>query len=368
MEIKIKPKMKKSIYKSGMLLSLAAIFLLTYSLTAQEVTKDFHKEFKAPAGTTLDINNRYGHVDIQSWDRDQIVIDVKITIQLSDKARAEKLLNYVDVQFNEGEKLVSAKTIIDEKFNYSGWGGVSRKFSIDYTVKMPSGNNLNLTNKYGNSDITTLTGLVTMDIKYGSLTAGKLTRGNEKPINKLNVAYGKASIDEAGWLDLYCRYTHDVVITKCQALLLDSRYSGVNISETSSVVGESRYDKVEIEKIKNFVLQTGYTTINVGELTKKLDCEGSYSSLSVRSIPAGFESVNVDVRYMEVKLGISESANYSLDAHSSYAGIKFREEKFNHIKHIVENNSTTLVGTIGTQSTPEATVKIRTSYGQVRLY
>jgi hypothetical protein len=368
MEIKINQKMKKSVYKSGMLLSLAAIFLLTYSLTAQEVTKEFHKEFKTGTGTTLEINNRYGHVDIQSWNQDQIVIDVKVTIQLSDRSRAEKLLSYIDVQFNEGEKLVSAKTLIDEKFNFSGWGGVSRKFSIDYTVKMPVGNNLTLSNRYGNSDITTLSGLVNLDIRYGNLSVEKLTRGNEKPINKLNIAYGKAAIDEAGWLDLYCRYTKDVVITRCQALLLDSRYSGVKISETSSVVGETRYDKIEIEKIKNLVLQTGYTTINVGELTNKLDCEGSYSSLSVESIPAGFESVNVDVRYMEVKLGLSESANYNLDAHTSYAGIKFREEKFKHEKHIVENNSTTLTGVVGTEATPAAKVKISASYGQVRLY
>src|SRR5512147_2999712 len=121
--------MKKSVYKSGMLLSIAAIFLLTYSLTAQEVTKDFHKEFKAGPGTTLSINNKYGHVDIQSWDQNQIVIDLKVTIQMSDRTRAEKLLNYIAVQFNEAENQVGAKTIIDEKFNFSGWGGGSRKFS-----------------------------------------------------------------------------------------------------------------------------------------------------------------------------------------------------------------------------------------------
>jgi hypothetical protein len=361
-------KMKKSVYKSGMLLSLAAIFLLTYSLTAQEVTKDFHKEFKAATGTTLNINNRYGHVDIQSWDRDQIVIDVKVTIQLSDRTRAEKLLSYIDVQFSEGENLVSAKTLIDEKFNFSGWGGMSRKFSIDYTVKMPAGNNLTLTNRYGDTDITTLNGLINIDIRYGNLTAGKLTRGNEKPINKLKIAYGKATIDEAGWLDLYCRYTHDVVITKCQAILLDSQYSGVQVSETSSVVGESRYDKIKIEKVKNLVLQSGYSAVNVGVLDKKLDFEGSYSSLSAESIPAGFESVNVDVRYMEVKLGFAESASYNLDAHTSYAGIKFREDKFKNIKHIVENSSTTLQGIAGSESAPTATVKISASYGQVRLY
>jgi hypothetical protein len=368
MEIKINPKMRKSVYKSGMLLSLAAIFLVTFSLTAQEVTKEFHKEFRSGTGTTLDINNRYGDVVIQSWDKDQVVIDVKVTVELPDRTRAERLINYIDVQFKEEDKLISAKTLIDDKFNFSGWGIGSKKFSIDYTVRMPVENNLTLNNQYGNSDIDELHGLVNFRIRYGNLTVDKLTRGNEKPINKLNIAYGKASIDEAGWMDVYCRYSHDVKITKSQALLLDSKYSGIKISETSSVVGESRYDKLTIEKVKNLVLQSGYSSTNVGELSKKLNYEGGYGSVSVETIPAGFESIDVDVQYMEVKLGLSESANYNLDVHTSYAGVKFREEKFKHEKHIVENNSTTLTGIVGNEATPTATVKVSASFGQVRLY
>ena len=125
MEIKKMEKMKKSVYKSVMLLSLAAIFLFTFSLTAEEVTKDFHKEFKAGTTTTLDINNRYGNVIIQSWDKDQVVIDVKVTVALPDRSRAERLINYIDIRFNESDNLISARTLIDDKFNFSGWGGGS---------------------------------------------------------------------------------------------------------------------------------------------------------------------------------------------------------------------------------------------------
>jgi hypothetical protein len=92
MEIKINQKMEKQVYKPGMLLSLAAVFLFTFSLTAQEVTKEFHKEFKAGTATTLDINNKYGDVVIQSWDKDQIVINVKVTVDLPNRSRAEKQL------------------------------------------------------------------------------------------------------------------------------------------------------------------------------------------------------------------------------------------------------------------------------------
>jgi hypothetical protein len=360
--------MKKSVYKSGMLLSLAAIFLLSCSVTAQEVTKEFHKEYKAGTATTLNISNRYGDVKIESWDKDQVVIDVKITVDHPDKSRAEKLLSYIDIQFSEGENLITAKTVIDEKFNFSGWGSGSRKFSIDFNVKMPVGTNLTLANRYGDSDIDELHGLVNIDIKYGDLSLGKLTRGNEKPLNKFSLSYGKATIDEVGWLDLYIRYCHSLEITKSQALLLDSRYSKLKIGETSSLVGETKYDNLGIETINNLVLMGGYTSINVGELKKKLNFQGSYGSFTVESVPAGFESLEADVHYMGVRLGIDESASYSLDAHSSYGGIKFNEDNFKHEKHIVENNSTTLTGIVGKESAPASNVKVTSAYGQIKLY
>jgi hypothetical protein len=233
---------------------------------------------------------------------------------------------------------------------------------------MPVRANLTLANLYGKSDIDILSGQVNIDIKYGDLNIDKLTRGDEKPLNKLNIAYGKVSIDEAGWLSIYSRYSYSLEIVKSQALLLDSRNSKLKIGETSSLVGETDYRELVIDKINNLFLKGSYASVEVGELMKKLNFKGSYGSLSVGKIPSGFESVDVDISYMGVKLGIDESASYDLDAHSSYGGIKFNENNFKHEKHIVENTSTTLTGTVGKESAPTAKVKISASYGEVKLY
>jgi hypothetical protein len=358
--------MKRSNYKSGMLLFI--LFLLVpFTLAAQEVTKEFHKEYKAGTNTTLEISNRYGDVVIQSWDKDQVVIDVKVTVELPNKEKAEKLLSYIDVQFSEGNNLISAKTVIDDKFNFTGWGGNSKKFSIDYNVKMPVGTALTLENKYGNTDIDELHGLMNLVIKYGNLKAGKLTRGNVKPLNKLNLAYGQATIDEAGWLDLTVRYCSNMEITKIKALLLDSKYTKLTIGETSSMVGESKYDNIRIESINNLVLDNGYTEVNIGELTKELNYKGSYGSFSIESVPAGFESLDVETHYMGVKLGIAESANYKLDAKVSYGGLKYNEDNFKNQRRIIENNSNEVSGVFGGEESPSSTVKVVSSYGSVNL-
>ena len=359
--------MKKLIYKPEILL-ISALLLVAFSASAQKVTREYHKEYVAGSNTTLDISNKYGDVVIDSWDKDQIIIDVIVTVELPNRDRAEKLLSYIDVRFSEAEELVSAKTYIDDKFNFSGWGSSPRKFSIDYTVNMPVGANLTLANRYGNTDMDELRGMVKLDIKYGNLTATRLTRGNEKPLNLLNLAYGKATINEAGWLDLTVRYSGSTEVIKSQALLLNSKYSKLQIGETSSIVGETRYDNLKIQKINNLVLDGGYVDITVGSLSKKLKYEGGYGSFTVEQIPAGFESLEVDTRYTGVRLGIDNSASYKLDAKVSYGGLKFDEENFQHQRHIVENNSSETSGIVGKESSPSSTVKVNASYGSVKLY
>jgi hypothetical protein len=207
-----------------------------------------------------------------------------------------------------------------------------------------------------------------LDIKYGDINAGKLTRGNVKPLNRLNLAYGKGSIDEAGWLDLTVRYVGKMDITKSQALLLDSKYSKLSLGETSSIVGESKYDNIRIESVNNLVLENGYTETNVGVLNKKLTYNGSYGSFSVDQVPAGFEMIVVETHYMGVRIGIDESASYKLDAKVSYGSLKYNEDNFKNQRRIVENNSHEISGTVGKEESPSARVNIEASYGSVRLY
>jgi hypothetical protein len=360
--------MKKSVYKPGTLL-LAGLFLLSTGVSGQEeVSKEYHKQYTAKKGVTLDLSNKYGNIIIETSESDQVVIDVKVTVRYPSRERAEKLLNYIDVQFEESPEMISAKTVIDEKFTFTGWSGESRRFMINYNVKMPVWMDLNLANKYGSTDLDDLSGLVNLTIKYGDLKASKLTRGNEKPLNRLDLAYGKGSIEEAGWMDLVIRYCGNLTITKSQALLLDSKYSTLICSTASSIVAETRYDKMRIETINNLILDTGYADINIGTITKKLKFDGSYSSLNVERVPAGFESIELNARYTGVRVGIDEGASYKLEGKVSYGGLKFNEENFNYKKRIIENNSTEVSGTVGKDESPASTVTVSASYGTVKLY
>ncbi len=359
--------MKKSLYKPGMIL-VTAFFLLSYGVSAQnEVSKEYHEAYTAQKGMTLDLNNKYGNIVVNTSESNQVIVDIKVTVKYPNRERAEKYLSYIDVKFSEGSDEISVKTVIDDSFKFTGWSGESRKFTIDYNVKMPEWLNLTLANRYGNTDLDDLSGLVILNIKYGNLTASTLSRGNEKPLNYLNIAYGKGTIKEAGWLDMEIRYCSKLNIETSQALLLDSKYSKLSFGKTSSIVGESKYDNLRIGSINNLILETGYSDNNVELLTKKLKFEASYSGLTVDKVPPGFESIEIDTRYTGVNVAIDQSASYKLDGKVSYGGLKFNEDNFKYSRRIVENNKIETSGNVGPDNSPTARVWVDSSYGTIKL-
>jgi len=226
---------------------------------------------------------------------------------------------------------------------------------------------ITLANRYGDTEMDELRGRVDLDIKYGNLTAVKFTRGNGKPLNKLVLAYGKARIDEAGWLEIIARYSGNLEIMKSQALLSDSRYSKLNIGETSSIVAESKYDNIRIQNVNNLVLDAGYADIVVGTLARKFKLDAGYGSVIIDHVPEGFESLEINSRYTGVSLGIDNEASYKLDAKVSYGGLRFNETNFRHDRRVIQNNMNETTGIMGKDSSSSSTVYVNASYGSIRL-
>jgi hypothetical protein len=336
--------------------------------SATEVKKEYHREKTPTDNTTLTVINKFGAVVTETWDQNNIVIDVTVKVEHSSEERARKLLEMITVEFTEKGDNLTAETIFSDSFSSTSWKGGNNNFSINYNIKMPAWISLDISNKYGNTVVDEVAGLVRLNSKYGDITVHKLSRGNLKPLNTLIVAYGKATIDELGWAEINARYCGMFSVERAVALLIDSKYSQVSVDEVSSLVADSKYDGYSIDAANNIVVMGGYTDLKFGRVNKKLEVETKYGNLSVEKIPADFESVTVKAGYCGVRLGIDPAACYMLDASSSYGSIRIDDARFSPERRIAGNTSTELAGKVGSCSDPSATVKINTSYGSVRLY
>lgn len=359
--------MKPQPFRKGLFLLLTLPLVLTVAAQKSELTKEYHEEYGVAENTALLLENKFGNVDIKDWDQKKITIDVLITVEHANKATAEKLLEYINVEFKQEGDEITAKTVFDERLNRESWsrGKDGKRFSIDYTVNMPKDLKLNLSNKYGDTFINELTGEALIQVKYGNLKANKIMRGNIEPLSKVILKYGKGSIEEADWLTLEVKYCHKFELNKATALVVMSGYSKVFVDQASSIVVDSKYDNFSLGEVNNFVAESGYTDYRFNMVRNKLILTNKYGNCEVTSIPKTFEKIEVDSKYGTVKLGIDPGASYQLNGDAGYGEITFPST--GKVSRISSSNSLTVDGVVGTDPSPKATVKIFTKYGSVYL-
>jgi hypothetical protein len=348
---------------------LPVIFIVAFGTNVlaakEEFSKVLQKEFPANTQTDLEINNKYGDVHIENWDQNSIRIVVKITVDARDKNAADDLLDKLNVDFAQEGNHISAITKIAEDFGKShfSFGNNGKKFSIDYTVNMPKSNALKIINKYGNIFIDEMNGFVDVDLKYGEMNINKLSRADEKPMNQIVMAYAKAHIIDCNWLKLQVSYS-GIDIERSKALILLSKYSQGNLGRTSSLVGDNSYDTYQVDALSNLVIEGKYSNFKINNVAKKVNLNTKFTDFQISSIPAGFESIEVNNQYGKIDLGIERGASYKLDATAKYTNIDYPSENAK-VNKISENTRMSVNGTVG--NNPKASVKINTEYGGVKL-
>lgn len=360
--------MKPQTFRKGFfLLLIFPLFLYHAAAQKSELTKEYHEEYGVTENTKLILENKFGNVDIKDWDQKKITIDVLVTVEHSSKTSAEKLLEYINVEFDQAGDKITAKTVFDDRLNRESWsrGKDGKRFSIDYTVNMPRDLKLDLSNKYGDTFINELTGEALINVKYGNLKANKIIRGNVEPLSKVILKYGKGSIEEVDWLTLEVKYCHKFEINQAAALVIMSGYSKVFVSKASSIVVDSKYDNFTLGEVNNFVAESGYTGYTFDKVKNKLILTSRYGNCEVKTIPKTFEKIEINSKYGTIKLGIDPEASYQLNGEAGYGKITFPST--GKLSKISSSNSFTVDGVVGTDSSPKATVKILTKYGSVYL-
>lgn len=359
--------MKAPTFKSVLLLFLIQILVVTAAVSApDEFSKSLHKEFNADQNTLLFIENKFGDVDINNWDKNQVVIDVAISVDHRNDDKAKELLEYIHVDISQEGNTIKAITTIDSKF--SKWNftfsDTKKEFSIDYDIKIPKNIKLDLENKYGNVFINEIYGHALVDVKYGNIKINKIIRGNKKPFSEVSLGYSNGKIDECEWLNVTLKYSK-LEIEQSKALIAVTKYSKLYVDQGSSIVCESKYDNYKIGNISNFVGTAGYTELEFKEVGKLLEVDNRYGGISVDYIPKSFEKIDIDNEYGGIKLGIDTNASYQIKGYAKYANIDYPDKgKVNRIK---ESNSLSVEGTVGDDNNTKSKIYIHTKYGNVKL-
>jgi hypothetical protein len=343
------------------LMMIGSVLLTLPRLYGQDsFTKDYEKKFKVNESSLVQLANKYGDMHIENWTENAVLVKVKITVETSNKSKADNTFNKINIAFKEDGNMVSAITDIIESIN-------NTNFKIDYDVKMPKNVNVDLSNKYGNLFVDQIDGQANIAVKYGNFTINKLGRENEKPTNFISVGYssGFCNINECGWLKLESSYSK-VNIETGTALIIGSKYSSLKIKKCKSIVTESKYDHpFKIGIVKNFVCTGAYSNFEITKLYNMLETDLKYSDMSIDEVDKDFESIKVVLRYGKVNMQIPQEPGYELNAATAYGSVNYPDNK--KINKIIDHTESKIWGIVGGQTKPKGTVTVDSKYGTVNI-
>ncbi len=357
----------KKLYK----LTIALLFV-SLAINATEIdkyryekSKSIKKEFTVNADALLKINNRYGNVDVTSWNGDKIVIEVKITVSGNDEDKVLRRLDMIDVDFEGSSSYVSAKTVIEKKSSSWSWSWGRKSnvnYQINYKVKVPITNDINLMNDYGSIYLNEIEGEASINCDYGKIIIGELHNSNNK-INidycsastigrmkggSINADYSKFTVEEAGKIRLNADYTTSV-FENLKSLSYNCNYGSLKIHNGASVIGNG-----------------DYLTTRLGSISKKVDINSDYGSIRIENLQEGFDSVTINGDYCGIKIGVPNSAfNFVLKL--SYGSFKREGDNYEFIKQIVKSSSKYYEGYFKSQNSGSI-IKIDSDYGSVTFY
>lgn len=349
----------KTIVKIVMI-ALAAMLLLGIkgASAAEEYTKVIRKDFRVNPDALLAIRNKFGKVHINNWEKNEITLEVTITVSASDQERAAKRFERINIDITGTAGEVTASTRIEEG-KFSGKG----KFSVDYLVHMPVSNRLDITNKFGDIFINELRGKTKIDLSYGNIEARKLDNSD----NLLEISFGKARINWITGAVLTLSYS-EMSLDYAGSLRMNSRFSDLDADKIIALNMLQEGGKLDIDKSSVVESKSKFTDINVNRIDQSLNLDIQYGNCEIGEIPPGFTFINIRNRYGNVKVNLNANARYSLDAEMSFCELDFPEKESKLSYRSITHTSKHYKGFVrSADQSASSRVTVNSAYGNVSL-
>ncbi|MCH9660038.1 MAG: hypothetical protein K0U54_03915, partial [Bacteroidetes bacterium] len=235
------------------------------------------------------------------------------------------------------------------------------KMEINYTVKLPISNSVDLNNDYGAININKLKGNCKINCDYGQLNIGDLLAEN----NYLSFDYSKNSTIaymKSGKINAdYSGFT----LEKVDRLELNADYTKSEVLNAKSINYRNAYGRLAIGQVTDIVGRGDYIPLKVKELKGDLNVDSDYGSVTIERITSSGGDVTIRSDYAGIKVGYDSDYHFDFFVDLSYAGLSGKDdlEVTNSSK---DYTSKSYSGYHGSKNSGN-TVNINSDYGGVSL-
>ncbi len=336
-----------------------------------ERTRHESRSFKVYDQTSLEVYNKYGNIHLFSWDKDSVKIDIDLTVKASKKQKADKIFEFIDFEFSDSKFYVIARTTLSQNQG-SFWAELSdlantvfsgnNKTQINYNIYLPRDMSVQLENKFGNIYCTDHDGKIKVTLSNGDFKANNLTGEADLEIN-----FGNAGINYLEKGNLKSSYL-DLDLGSSLDLKVESKSSTFNIEKIRALSVQSRRDKFYIGDVNSLIGESSFSYFTLKGLSRNIKVQTEYGELKMKGIDPGFNLIDLDSKYTDIIINISQDLNCFVDVtHTEATGIYYPD----HLKGLTmkkaekKDDPFFVTGFIGEESEAKEKIKISIQSGKV---
>ena len=323
-------------------LVVVCLFLLTgLNVRAQFTeTREFVRRFSIKPETRIDITNKYGRIELNTWEKDSVVIKFRMEINEKKPVKLEKTLDNLDFDISNSQYYLVVKTQIDK--NRSQIESELQKFKetilqtngsirIDLTVWLPDNHELRLENKFGD--------IIMGDYKGETqviLSNGKLKTGDLPKRSTMNLSFADAEINNMPNGRIMSNYS-DILVKNSGVLRLESKSSTIEIMNSEDLSIDSRRDKFRIRLANKLDATGNFSQFRITELKDKANLRLTYGSLEMEKIMNSFSNIFIESRSTDVNLYFNPEAKFNFEITETKTDLKLGREMKVEDKEVLDS-------------------------------
>jgi len=227
--------------------------------------KSVNKSYNVSSSEKLNIDNSFGEVEIHTWNKNEIKVDVTVEVSANTETLAQKIIDGITISDSRSGSEVVFKTTIKGTNNSKKEKSTMK---VNYQISMPASNSLEIVNQFGATIIPDFKGEVELTSKFGSLTTGSLSN-----VKSVDVEFGKAKIESAANGSISIKYSSAEIDKLVGNVKLDIEFSSpTKINFDNNLTGLNA--------------NVSYSTINlkpVGDVSASYSISTSFGNFKNRS-------------------------------------------------------------------------------------
>lgn len=163
--------MSGAMRRFSLMIALLMVVAAAASVDAATLRDTFEQTWKVAEGGRLNLSNENGSVEIESWDRSEVMVRAEIRLKAGSSRSAEKAMEQFRIRTSrEGDEISISSRKPRGNDGFLAWlAGQQIEVDVNYEVRVPSRFDVDIETVNGSIDAGSLAGIIELDSVNGRI-------------------------------------------------------------------------------------------------------------------------------------------------------------------------------------------------------